>query len=58
MPNPRKYSNEKDFMSDCMRVTKKEGKPHEQCVAQCLNMWKNKKEDVNFTEHYFESNKE
>jgi hypothetical protein len=55
MPNPKEYSNEKDFMSACMRATKKEGNPHEQCVAQCLNMWKSKKESNDFVEHYFES---
>lgn len=55
MPNPKEYSNEKDFMLACMKATKKEGKSQEQSVAQCLNMWKSKDESNSFVEHYFES---
>jgi len=51
MPNPKKYKSQKKFMKACMHTTKKEGKPHKQGVAQCLNMWKSKNES--FVEHYF-----
>ena len=28
------------FMEECFRITKQEGKPEAQRIAQCLNMWK------------------
>lgn len=40
MPNPGDYSDKSEFMSDCMRITKQEGKSRDQGVAQCLNMWR------------------
>jgi hypothetical protein len=29
-----------EFLRKCFEATKKEGKPREQQIAQCLNMWK------------------
>jgi 2'-5' RNA ligase len=45
MPNPAKYTVKKNFMSDCMRITKSEGKTHSQSVGQCLGMWRGKHRD-------------
>jgi len=53
MPNPKKYKSQKKFMKACMHITKVEGKPQKQGVAQCLNMWKGKNES--FVGHYFEN---
>jgi len=46
MPDPKRFKNKEDFMAACMhKVKKEEGKPQDQSVAQCLNMWerRNKK---------------
>lgn len=43
MPNPAKYKTEEAWMSACMKTTKAEGKKHDQSVAQCLSMWRNRK---------------
>lgn len=46
MPNvteEQKKKGEKgkqEFLRKCFEATKKEGKPHDQQIAQCLNMWK------------------
>lgn len=43
MPDPNKYDDKKEWMSDCMHTSiKEEGKPQGQAVAICLNMWRNK----------------
>jgi len=43
MPNPSKYSDKQKWMDDCMHQNRKvEGKPQDQSVAICLNMWHNK----------------
>jgi len=43
MPNPKKYKNKNKLMGECMhQVETVEGKPHEQAVAQCLQMWRDK----------------
>lgn len=46
MPDPKKYEDKQKFMEDCMHENmKEEGKPQDQSVAVCLNMWndRNKK---------------
>lgn len=56
MPNPKKYKSQKKFMKACMHQVKKvEDKPQKQAIAQCLNMWKNKNESLDFIEYYFEN---
>ena len=45
MPNPAKFKSKKHFMSECMRITKQEGKTREQSLGQCLNMWRQESED-------------
>jgi hypothetical protein len=51
MPDPSKYENtdmgKKKYMQDCMHITKQEGKSREQGLAQCLNVWKQKKRAYN-----------
>lgn len=43
MPNPKKYKDKQKWMADCMHQNKTvEGKPQEQSVAICLNIWRNK----------------
>lgn len=43
MPDPRKYDDKQEWMSDCMHQTKKvEGKPQDQSVAICLSRWREK----------------
>ena len=43
MPNPKNFSNQNDWMDACMhQVRKVEGKPQDQAVVQCLEMWRNK----------------
>jgi hypothetical protein len=43
MPDPKKYKNQNDFMDDCMhQCVRIENKPHEQAVAQCLSVWREK----------------
>jgi hypothetical protein len=47
MPNPNLYKSEKEFMQDCMHTTlHKEKKNRDQGIAQCLNMWKNRKKKM------------
>lgn len=47
MPNPRRYKDKSKFMQDCMHQTLKvEGKPQDQSVAMCLNMWRNKDKEA------------
>ncbi len=44
MPNPNKFKNEKEWMSACMhQLLKVEKKDHDEAVAQCLNMWRQRK---------------
>jgi len=44
MPDPNKYKNEKEWMSDCMHtLLHVEKKDQDQAVAQCLNMWRQRK---------------
>lgn len=43
MPDPKKFKTEEEWMSACMHQVKTvEGKPQDQAVAQCLNMWRNR----------------
>lgn len=44
MPNPKKFKNEKEWMSACMpMLLHLEKKDRDQAIAQCLNMWRQKK---------------
>lgn len=44
MPNPKKYKNQKQFMKDCLHTTlHMEKKEKEHALAQCLNMWRQRK---------------
>ena len=63
MPNPGKYSIKKNYMSDCMRATKSEGKSHTQGIAQCLNTWRDKHKgkdasSVDYSKYLFNTPKE
>jgi hypothetical protein len=41
MPDPRKFKNEKEWMSACMpHLLTIEKKKRDQAIAQCLNMWR------------------
>jgi hypothetical protein len=43
MPNPKKYTDKREWMDDCMHQTRKvEKKDQDQSVAICLSMWRNK----------------
>jgi 2'-5' RNA ligase len=42
MPDPKDYSNEKDFMHDSIKTNIQEGKPKDQAVAISINVWKNR----------------
>jgi 2'-5' RNA ligase len=42
MPHAGKFKVKKNFMSKCMRTTKREGKKPDQSLAQCLSMWREK----------------
>lgn len=43
MPNPKEYSNKRDWMDACMhQCITVEKKEQEQSVAQCLNQWRDK----------------
>ena len=45
MPDPNKYKNKKNWMSDCMhQVVHVEKKDKDQGIAQCLNMWRQRKD--------------
>jgi hypothetical protein len=44
MPDPTKYDNQDDFMAVCVPKMLDEGKPQDQAVAACLNMWKRRGE--------------
>ncbi len=45
MPNVTKTEKRKgkkgkaEYMEKCLHTLKKEGKPHQTAVAQCINMW-------------------
>jgi hypothetical protein len=44
MPNPAKYKNKSKWMKDCIhQTTHVERKKKEQGIAQCLNIWRQKK---------------
>jgi len=43
MPTPRSNESQANWMSRCVPYVEDEGKPHKQAVAQCINMWKNRK---------------
>lgn len=40
MPDQSKYHTEDEWMAACVPVVLDEGKDHDQAVAQCLNMWR------------------
>jgi hypothetical protein len=43
MPNPKEFSNKKDWMDACMhQCVTVEKKEQDQSVAQCLNQWRDK----------------
>jgi len=43
MPDPKTFKDKDEWMGACMhQVSKVEGKPHEQSVAVCLDIWRNK----------------
>jgi HK97 family phage major capsid protein/HK97 family phage prohead protease len=42
MPDPSNYDNESDWMSACVPAVVDEGKPHDQAVAQCMQMWRDR----------------
>lgn len=53
MPNPGKYDSKNSWMDACMHQVKKvEGKPQNQAVAQCLNMWRNKDKKKKSASYY------
>lgn len=44
MPNPKKFKNEKEWMSACMPLLLHvERKKRDQAISQCLNMWRQRK---------------
>ena len=44
MPDPKKYSDKKKYMDDCMHQTRKvEKKPQDESVAICLSRWREEK---------------
>ena len=47
MPNPKKYKDKKNWMSNCMHQTVTiENKDKDQGLAQCLNQWRQKAKKV------------
>lgn len=46
MPDPSKYDNEDDWMAACVPSVRDEGKPQDQAVAQCLNMWRDRNKQM------------
>lgn len=42
MPNPSDYDSEENWMGACVPKMMDEGKPQDQAVAACINMWENK----------------
>ena len=40
MPDPSNYESEDEWMAACVPAVIDEGKPRDQAVAQCLNMWR------------------
>jgi 2'-5' RNA ligase len=53
MPDPARYKkeNKPKYMQDCMHTTKAEGKGHDQSVAQCLSMWREKHRGKDATDY-------
>ena len=45
MPNPANYENESDWMAACVPAVVAEGKPRKVAVAQCINIWRNRKKE-------------
>lgn len=47
MPNPKDFDDKDSFLEKCIPEVEGEGKDHDQAVAQCTNMWKerDKEED-------------
>ena len=44
MPNPKKFKNEKEWMSACMpMLLHVEKKKRDQAIAQCLSIWRQRK---------------
>jgi len=39
MPTPLEYTNQDDFMKACVIKMTGEGKPQDQAIAACMNMW-------------------
>jgi len=44
VPDPNKYTSQKEFMDACMSDTKKEGLELKHRIGKCLGMWRDKKE--------------
>lgn len=42
MPDPANYSSEDEWMAACVPAVIDEGKPQDQAVAQCMQMWADK----------------
>jgi ATP-dependent protease ClpP protease subunit len=40
MPDPAKYDSEEAWMEACMSAAKDEGREHDQAVAMCMSMWR------------------
>lgn len=49
MPNVGDFDNEQDWMGACVPAMMDEGKPQDQAVAACMNIWRNR--DKRYTEH-------
>jgi HK97 family phage prohead protease len=49
MPNVSDYDNEQDWMHACVPAMLDEGKPQDQAVAACMNIWRNR--DKRYAEH-------
>jgi hypothetical protein len=46
MPNPKKYDNQKDWMSACVPMRVEEGDEQKQAVAVCLSMWRERNKEM------------
>jgi HK97 family phage prohead protease len=45
MPDPAKYKDKDEFLEACIPEVEGEGKDHDQAVAQCTSMWKERNKD-------------
>ena len=46
MPKPRKNESKDDFMKRCIPEVVGEGKPQDQAVAICANLWENRNKAI------------